>query len=205
MKDEKQLLLEELEKLGVHKTGRKVRSDKGQDREPYNTSNLPRIDKGLKRDKYAKFSDWHRKVFQQFLEAHTDPEGYGDNLTRDSNGIFPPRITSYYKTIKSRTGIVYSSSVKRRRHPEQLRWNWWMAAYAEKPEEWLKKICDWYFIEEKDIALWTYNEWAWSYVKTIDGVFSRGKDSPKLSYEDFLNGKYGWPEYDAKGNILWAK
>lgn len=207
MKKSKAELLAELEELGVHKDGRKVRTDKGSSRQPYARTNLSRADKGVPRDDYTVTPKVHQRIFTTFLSAHLTPDGMGDNLTRDINGIFPPNVTSYYKIVKRADGTTYMSSTKRRNHPEQLRWNWWMAEYEADPEGWAKRITDWYSIQEHEISMWTYNEWAWAYVDAIGGHPNHHSNPNRiiLSYEHYLNGFYGYPKYDEKGDLIWTK
>lgn len=115
--NDKEALLQELEALGIHRSGRKVRSDKGKEHPYVRKTKLPRLDKGLKRVKYDTTSAaYHKKVFVTFLRSNTDMErGEGDNLIRDINLIFPPQTTNYYKkvVVKDHT---YRSSQKRKNH-----------------------------------------------------------------------------------------
>lgn len=202
MKDK---LLAELEELGVHPSGRKVRADKGQSRNNYKRSGAPRSDLGQSRETYTKTAAYHKKIFNTFLRGHTNPDGTGDNLMRDPNGIFPPNVTNYFKVTISR-GMMYKTSTKRRNHPELLRWQWWMAEYKENSSEWVNRICKWYFIKPEDIELWTYTEWAWAYVKAISSRDNRATPTPIiLSYNDYLDGVYGMPKFDDKGETIWLE
>lgn len=214
-------LLKELASLGVHPTsGRKVRADKGK---THNYSSLPRADKGKKREKYSQTSPAYlKKVFFDLLRKNTPEElGEGDQLVRDANMIFPPNVTHYYKTvtvrermtIDKRTGnsvqrpaYTYKSSQPKKSHPEELRWRWYFAEYRNNPEEWLQRICDWYFIYPHDIDMWTYPEWAYSYVSQINGHPNRKPyEQQILSYDEFAAGKYGKISYTSKGEIIWPK
>lgn len=196
-------LLKELKELGVHESGRKVRADKGQSRGDYKRSGIPRADAGQARESYVRSAAYHNKIFNTFLRAHLAPDGNGDNLMRDVNGIFPPNITNYFKMTASR-GIHYKSSIKRRNHPELLRWQWWMAEFDESPDQWRDRISKWYFIKPDEITSWTYTEWAWAYVTAISSHNNRGIPEPIiLSYEDYLDGRYGMPTFDEKGDTIW--
>lgn len=199
-------LLAELEELGITKTGRKVRSDKGQPRESYVRSLIPRADKGLARKQYVQTPAYYKNLFNRFIETHA---GEYDSLQRDDNLIFPPQITSYYKKITKPDGSTYRSSVVRDNHPEQLRWQWWFSeleAAADKTY-WMNRICDWYFIKPEDIDAWTYVEWSWAYYYRIAGHQNRYNVEHKaiLSYDAYLAGKYAFPEMDDKGNIVWRR
>lgn len=174
------------------------RSDIGQSRGQY----ASRSDIGSKRDGYSKKASFHKKAFQQFLLSNTTE--YGDTLFRDANMIFPPNITNYYKRVTTKTGQSYRSSVSRKNHPELLRWRWWFAEWLEagsheEKKVWTDKICDWYFIHSDELDLWTYNEWAWAYYKTINGNPNRGNDRIILSYGIEI------PTYDEKGEMIWPK
>lgn len=118
--------------------------------------------------------------------------------------IFPPQITSYYKTIQPKDRPSYASSVKRRNHPEELRWNWLMAEVSENPAKWVSFVAAWYFITERDLlaGLWTYPEWAFSYMKVIGGHFNRRSESLSLSYDIFAKGGYGIIKYDNDGHLV---
>jgi len=208
----KEELLQELEELGIGKTGRKLRTDKGQSRESYTRSSQPRADKGQQRGNYVKSAAYHKNIFASFIIAHTNESG--DLLTRDSNEIFPPQITSYYKLIITKSGQQYRSSVKRANHPEQLRWRWWFMEWTEAKDAgikamWTRRICDWYFIKADDLDLWTYEEWAWAYYTQLDGQFNRLVEGRMartiLSYTDSMAGNYGVPNRDKDGDIIWSK
>lgn len=215
MKKSKDELLKELQALGVRSDGRKIRSDKGKSRPKYNRLHTPpRSDKGFSRPHYSKEGPrYHERIFTQFITAHVDPTGFGDNLTRDTNMIFPPHITSYYKLITRVDGTTYRSSVRRRNHPEELRWNWFMAEYRHNPKDWEELVCNWYFITKEDLryGMWTYNEWAWSYVNAISGHPNRVQDGVEshmvvtLLYDAFAEGAYGQIQYDDNGLVDWSK
>lgn len=204
---DKDQLLTELNQLGLHPSGRKIRSDKGK---PHTPSRQPRSDQGQNRQDYTTSGSAHNKrVFQTFLLSHSGPSG--DDLIRDTNMIFPPHITSYFKIVKSRLGQTYSSSVKRQNHPEQLRWRWWFSELQSANNQtdkdyWTKHICDWYFIYQYDLSFWTYSEWAYAYHTQIAGHPNRTPhDRIMLSYTDYLDGLYGIPTYDDKGEVIWSK
>jgi len=200
-------LLAELEELGVNKAGRKVRDDKGQPRGSYTRSSAPRRDKGKPRTNYSKTAAYHKASFASFIQANVNESG--DLLTRDYNEIFPPYITKYYKLITTKAGKTYKASVKRNNHPEALRWRWWFTEWSEAydPREkdiWQRRMCNWYFIKPEDLSVWTYNEWAWAYHNQINGHINRlTEDKIILSYDDYMNGKYGVPQYDKAGDIIW--
>lgn len=200
--------MKELEALGVHPSGRKIRTDKGGTHNYIRTDKV-RSDKGKVRVNYSNdTAAMHQRHFQTLLNTNST-EGYGDNLHRDANEIFIVNMTSFYKTVSAGPGIRYKTSVTRNTHPENLRWNWWMAEYEEATgdvkQKWLDRICKWYFIDKHDISMWTYSEWAWSYKQAIDGHPNRFVESPIiLSYNHYMQGLYGFPEYDDKGGIVWT-
>lgn len=202
-------LLAELGKL-THPDGRKVRSDRGLPRQSYKKRSGERIDKGQPREVYStEGPGYHKRLFTQFISLHLDPSGVGDTLTRDVNMIFPPHVTSFYKLVRPKNAPAYRSSVKRKNHPEELRWNWFMAEYKADPVKWEDIVSDWYFITPEDLrlGLWTYNEWAWAYTEAIDGHENRISDHNKviLLYDAFAEGAYGYVKYDNKGDIVWKK
>ena len=221
----KEDLLKELQELGVHPTGRKVRADKGANHDYVRTQTTPRADKGKTRLKYSKESPKYvKKLFFELLRKNTDAElGEGDNFIRDNNMIFPPNVTQYYKkiTVKPHTrvdkrtgslmqqeGYSYRTSRKKNSHPEELRWRWYMAEYKQaknKEDEliWQKRICEWYFILPDDIDIWTYQEWAWSYVKHIGGIYNRTDNPIILLYDSYVIGNYGIPNWTLDGEIIW--
>lgn len=213
---DKTALLEELESLGIRADGRKIRNDKGKTRSSYiRHTSAPRADAGQKREKYnSKSADYNRKVFEQFLRSHTSLDS-GDDLVRDDNMIFPPNINSYYKSVKTKTGYSYRSSVKRANHPEYLRWKWYFAEYENAPtkelkEKWKNHICKWYFIKPRHIDLWTYDEWAWCYYRDIAGAYNYREDTLGhctiyLDYDKFVKGQYGQIEFDNEGEIIWKR
>lgn len=196
----KQELLKQLKELGVHPDGRKVRSDLGQSRGSYTPSTKPRTDKGKQRKHYDTTSPrYHKKRFQDILRFHTNEYlGLGDHLVRDANLIFPPTTTNKFKTITVPErirpdgtiipGYSYKSSVAKGYHPEELRWTWFFAEYEQAPtqkdkDEWLRKICRWYFIKPEEIDLWNYQLWATEYTTHIAGHENRlTKDKIILSY-----------------------
>lgn len=207
----KDKLLAELESLGVNPTtGRKKRSDAGVPRGPNKVVGKIRSDTGRKRSNYNKTAAFYRKVFQTFINAHTDAEG-NDDLTRDYNSIFSLKATHYYKLVTSKDGSSYRTSTKRNNHPEKLRWRWWMAALREARESgdadaielWTSRITTWYFVKSDELDMWTYDEWAWSYVKAIGGHPNRGSMPQQLLYNDYMAGFYGRPRYDEKGDLIW--
>jgi len=204
-------LLQELEALGIGKTGRKLRTDKSQSRGSYTRSSQARADKGQSRANYVKTAAHYKQAFASFILAHTTETG--DLLTRDSNEIFPPQITNYYKLITTKTGLSYRSSVKRINHPELLRWRWWFMEWADAvntatKDMWTTRICDWYFIKPEDLEVWTYEEWSWAYYTQIGGRYNRLIELRMgriiLSYESSMNGEYGIPERDKNGDIIWS-
>lgn len=184
---DKDKLLTQLQDLGVHPSGRKIRSDKGQSR----VNIKPRSDKGKSRQSYTTDgSAYHRKVYTTLLRANSAPNG-DTLLTMDKNLIFPSKITGYYVPDRR-------TSVQRNNHPELLRWRWLFAEYNDASgvtkDFWKSKVLRWYFIKEKDLPYWTYEEWAFAYDSQIDGHENRRIPNPIiLDYDDFLNGKYGFP------------
>ena len=205
----KEQLLAELKELGVN-GGRKPRADAGKPRPGYTRSDKPRTDKGVKRQQYVKTPSYFKNLFQTFVENNQSE--FGDSLIRDDNLIFPSEVTSYYKKITRPDGTTYRSSVVRSTHPEKLRWNWFFSEreYAKRDADiwhWEKQISNWYFIKEEELVAWTYMEWSWAYYTQIAGHFNRHKDQSNivLSYEDYLNGKYGFPDVDDNGNIVWTR
>lgn len=221
----KEELLAQLNELGVHKSGRKVRADKGQSHNYTKT----RADKGTSRSSYSKETPaYAKRQFENFIRVHRDPAGFGDTLVRDANMIFPPNTTHYYKTITVKSGTrvdkrtntlhqteaySYKTSRKRPNHPEELRWRWWFREYQQATsqsdkDKWAKRICDWYFIKMDDINDWTYAEWSWAYVYGIGGHANRDMTDPEhiiLSYDFFLQGGYTIPQFDIDGNVIWNK
>lgn len=208
MNKSKDDLLKELKELGVHPSGRKVRADVGGSHERLVIASKPRKDKGKSRGSYTKTAAYHRRIFNTYVEAHITE--FGDNLTRDVNEIFPPNVDSYYKLITTKDGQTYRSSVKRRNHPEYLRWQWWMAELAEAKTleeklKWENLITKWYFIRQEDLLFWTYYEWSFAYFKKINGQPNRYvADRVILNYDEFLYGFYGTPKYDNKGDLIYA-
>lgn len=157
----------ELKALGLHPSGRKIRSDKGKSHD-YPSERIERSDTGGTRLSYDSESPKvQKRKFQLFLHQHTSETG--DELVRDVNMIFPPGITNYFKKVTTKSGHTYRSSVKRTAHPEQLRWNWFQAELAsakttEEQELWRGRIATWYFIKpEHALYHWTYSEWADAY------------------------------------------
>lgn len=211
MKD-KDDLLKELKDLGIHETGRKVRTDVGQPHFYIRTTNTPRTDKGIPRQNYnSEGPAYHKKILELFIRLHTDQElGLGDDLTRDENLLFPPNMTNFYKKIKTKK-YEYSSSQRRENHPEELRWNWYMAEYNYAIDDiakklWLDRICIWYFIIPEDIDLWTYKEWSWAYVTQVGGHQIRTpKCEFKLLYTEYAKGTYGKIKYDDQGNVIFNR
>lgn len=202
-------LLEELKEQGIHPSGRKVRSDKGKTHEMTAVERKQRSDKNSKRANYNKASpQFNKKVFDTLI-ARNYKDGE-DLLQRDDNGIFPPQITHYYKKVYNTAG-GYRSSTRRSNHPEQLRWRWWISEYENSTgntkKQWATRIQNWYFIEEADILLWTYEEWAWAYFTQIGGVLnSRLSDKfVMLHYNSYLKGDYGRPERDKDDYIIWKR
>lgn len=217
-------LLKELEELGQHPSGRKVRSDK-------NTTGIRKLtktrrDKGTRRESYSKdTAGYAKRQFNAFIRSHKDPNGEGDTLTRDVNMIFPPNTTHYYKpitvkattildkrtnTTQQREGYTYQSSRRRPNHPEKLRWTWFFrelreATTDEQKQYWTNKICQWYFIRPDQLHDWTYTEWAWEYVHVIGGHPNRHPDNIILNYDDYLLGLHGIPTFDLNDNIVWPK
>ena len=209
----KENLLKELESLGVRADGRKIRSDKNKSRGNYvRHTSAKRSDAGKKRNKYDISTPNHNKrVFEQFLNLHTDKSTGEDDLPRDVNMIFSPNVTSYYKEIKSQSGYTYKSAVKRNNHPEYLRWKWYFSEYenAETVADrnyWRLSICNWYFIKPEDIDVWTYDEWAWAYYSYISGEENRlTKNKKILSYDSLIKGEYGKIVFDENGDIIWER
>jgi hypothetical protein len=77
-------------------------------------------------------------------------------------------------------------------------------ATGHEKDEWLHKICSWYFIKSRDILDWTYSEWAWSYVHAIGGHFNRMSEGQIiLDYDRYLGAGYGIANFDLDGNIKW--
>lgn len=209
----KDQLLKELAELGVHPSGRKIRTDVGKSHNYTKTKNpskprAARKDAGQVRNTYTKTASYHKRIFTSYIAAHTDGES-NDDLIRDFNEIFPPNVNSRYKLIVSKNGHQYRSPVKRRNHPEALRWAWWFAEWQEADTleskiAWETRISNWYFIRVVDMPMWTYPEWAWAYVKAIGGNPNRDQASPIiLHYDDFVAGIYGIPTYDDKGDLMW--
>lgn len=202
MPKSKEDLLKELEAMGVptDKPPRKPRSDRGEIRGIYK----PRSDKGKVRGSYINTAAKYRAVYEKMLTSHqTEQDGY-DTLNRDKNMIFPPNQNKFNKLIKGKDRTYYTKAVKPA-HLEQARWRWFMAEYEENPEEWAKKISDWYFIQEDEISMWMYTEWAWAYVHVIGGDENRLCDNPIImKYDDYVAGLYGgYPNFDARGEIVW--
>jgi len=198
-------LEEELKKQGIGKTGRKLRSDAGQLRGKYQRSDKPRADAGKPRTDYNKTPIHHKNIFTTFIAAHTNENG--DELGRDSNLIFPPQVTNYYRLISVAGRLPYYTSVKRGIHPEAMRWRWWFAEFEAATDKtlWTKRICDWYFIKPEDLGAWTFDEWSWAYYTQIGGHQNRVPERIILSYEEFLKGKYTMPTLDAEGDIIWLR
>lgn len=202
-------LLKELEKHGIHPSGRKVRSDKNKTHKMTAVERKPRSDIGSKRSTYNKRSpEFNKKIFNTLIASNfKDGE---DLLQRDDNGIFPPQITHYYKRVYKTSG-GYRSSTRRSNHPEQLRWKWWMSEYENSTgntkKQWATRIQNWYFIEEADILLWSYEEWAWAYFTQIGGVLNSqlSDNFIKLYYNSYLKGDYGRPKRDKNDYIIWER
>lgn len=208
-------LLKKLRNLGYHESGRKIRSDKGESHAMSNKPRKTRSDKGILRAHYDKHTPaFNKKVFDTLITSNFDAETGEDLLQRDDNGIFPPHITHYYKKITTPGNVgTYRSSQRRTHHPEQLRWRWWISEYenakmgAEK-KRWATHLYNWYFILEKDILFWTYEEWAWAYFTQIGGHLNsplRSDPFIELSYNRYLAGDYGRPNRDKHGHIIWER
>lgn len=201
----KEELLKELEQLGVDPTKkiRKPRSDAGEKRGVY----LPRVDRGKPRSAYTKTAAKYKEIYTRMLTAkQSSVEDGADTLTRDANDIFPPNTTRYYKLYQGKDR-EYVSSVAKPAHIEQARWRWLMAEFEQDPDRWRKHIANLYFIDEDEIELWTYSEWAWAYVHHISGQENRLTDNPvTLYYNSYLDGDYsGLAVFDERGEIVWAK
>ena len=207
----KEILLRELEELGISRSGRKIRSDKGKTHGYVRVATGPRPDKGVTRPGYRTDTPgYHKKLFDQYIRAHTDLAlGEGDDLVRDPNLLFPPQVTNFYKKVTSKDSRDYRSSQRRKNHPEELRWNWFMAEYMNavgtQKTVWRNRVCAWYFILPEDLDIWTYKEWSWSYVNAIAGHPNRIGDPTIILYNDYARGKWGLPNYDHNGNIVWTK
>lgn len=203
----KEDLLKELKKLGVDPTKkvRKPRSDAGEVRGAYKE----RSDKGKQRGSYINTAAKYKVIYEKMLHSHSLDTGDGaDTLTRDNNDIFPPNQNRYFRLMRTKDR-EYMSSVVKPAHIEQARWRWLMAEYAEDPDKWQNYIVNLYFIDAKEITLWTYTEWAWAYVYHIGG--RENKRIPlelqlKLWYGNYLKGMYnGLAQFDEKGEIKWTQ
>lgn len=200
----KEELLKELARLGVDPTkrARKPRSDAGQPRGEYK----PRSDKGQVRGSYINTAAKYKYVYERMLTGHqSSAEDGADNLTRDKNDLFPPHLNRYYRRYIGKDR-EYVASVIKPAHLEQARWRWLMAEFSENPEQWREHIAKWYFIDEAEIELWTYTEWAWAYTYGIGGRANRLVDSPiVLKYDNYLAGDYnGVAQFDERGEIKWT-
>jgi hypothetical protein len=203
----KEELLKELRELGINKATGKVRqprSDLGQTRNEYK----PRADRGKSRGSYINTAAKYKAIYDKMLTAHkvVGAEDGADTFTRDQNDIFPPNLNRYYKLIRSKDRVYYTSALKPA-HLEQARWRWLMAEYAENPEQWAEHISKWYFIRKDEINDWMYTEWAWAYINHIRGVENRLTNNPLvLIYADYMNGQYnGHPKFDERGDIVWPR
>jgi hypothetical protein len=200
----KEKLLKQLEDLGVDtkKPPRKPRADAGLPRGVYK----PRNDKGKARGSYINTAAKYKAVYDKMLRGHSLNDGQGsDTVVRDANAIFPPNLTKFYKLVRKKDR-EYMTRAMKPAHLEQARWRWLMAEYADDPDKWREHISNWYFIQEDEIELWMYTEWAWAYVYRINGDENRLTQTPiVLSYKDYVAGKYnGRPTFDERGNIIWA-
>ncbi len=194
-------LIEEAKTLA--KKSRKPRSDAGQPRGEYK----PRSDKGQPRGSYINTAAKYKAVYERMLTASvSSTEDGADSLTRDKNDIFPPNLNRFYRKYVGKDR-EYKASIVKPAHIEQARWRWLMAEYAENPEQWRNHIANWYFIDEQEIELWTYTEWAWAYVNHIAGQENRLVPLElklKLWYNNYTQGLYGGlAQFDERGEIKW--
>ncbi len=203
MSKSKAELIYELTKAGVDpetgKPPRKVRSDIGKSRAAYKE----RSDKGVVRGSYINSPAKYKAVFVKMLEVHKTSDGE-DLIVRDKNSIFPPSLNKYYRLMKTKDR-EYVTRATKAAHLEQARWRWFMSEYGVDPIKWGPIIADWYFIEESQIPLWTYTEWAWAYTYHIRGDENRLiADRLVLSYDEYIKGSYnGHPNFDSRGEIIW--
>lgn len=187
-------LLKELEELGRHPSGRKIRSDTGQThRLPVNRK--PRGDKSVKHNSYRKTADVYFAQFQKALRAtalrNELGEIIGEGASRDENDLFDLRVSHKWRVITKNDGTSYKTKVALTKPLEKYRWEW-LRQLAEETND-SSKFCKQYFIKPEEWDCWTFSEWANAYMCLINGRYNSEKIL--LSYFDENNNIINYPEF----------
>jgi hypothetical protein len=175
--------MQRLRELGVHESGRKVRSDSGQTHH-YSPTRQTRSDLGKQRDNYTHSSKVLRRHFQQALEGtairnHLG-EIVGEGATRDANNIFDLFVEKKWRTITRSDGTTYKTRAKQYKPLEQYRWDWLKQEAIENNDP--ARFCKHYFVKEDEWDVWTYYEWRRAYINIFAGHENTNKD--KIPYFD---------------------
>ena len=170
MQDEKQELLERLQSLGVHSSGRKIRSDRNKQHD-YTSRQVTRSDKGKQRENYAHTSNVLRRYFQQALEStairNEWNEIVGEGATRDANNIFDLFVNKKWRTIRRKDGTTYKTRAQMYKPLEQYRWDWLHKEAEETGDP--TRFCRQYFVKPEEWDVWTFYEWRRAYLNVFAG------------------------------------
>lgn len=170
MNDEKKALLEQLQTLGVHSSGRKVRSDTGKAHK-LATTRKTRSDTGSTRASYSHTSGVLRRQFFAALESTAIRNEYneivGEGATRDANEIFDLFVNNKWRTIRRADGTTYKTRAKMYKPLEQYRWEWLRLEAIETGDP--TRFCKRYFVKESEWDVWTFYEWRRAYLNVFAG------------------------------------
>ena len=184
--DEKKALLEQLQTLGVHSSGRKVRSDAGSQHK-YTPSRATRSDLGKQRETYTHTSKVLRHHFQQALEStalrNEWDEIVGEGATREANEIFDLFVNNKWRTVRRADGTTYKTRAKMYKPLEQYRWEWLHKEATESGDP--TKFCKRYFVKPEEWDVWTFYEWRRAYLNVFAG--HENIDNKQISYFDENN------------------
>lgn len=167
---DKLLLLKQLQQLGVHASGRKVRSDTGKSHAACPTRR-PRSDKGQKRENYTVSPAVLQRIFNSALAGtairNERGEVVGEGATRDENGVFDLRVSAKWKSVTRANGQSYKYRLNKSHHLEQLRWEW-LSSLDDK-----SMFIKHYHLDpdEAEQGVWTFSEWAVAYMDTCGGAY----------------------------------
>jgi len=190
MDKSKEQLLQELKQMGQHPSGRKVRADTGQ------SHNIQQ--KGKLRGHYK--AGWRKKRDIYFREFNTSyPDGELPPMYEDD--IFSLTLKTYKRARTDRPSTYNRREDKLSKTLENRRWDWWYAQACEEPDQVLtpmsataKERFLWhYYIQEEDMDIWTYKEWAEAYFYYINyrsEIAEPTRESGyKLNYFEYLQAK----------------
>ena len=181
--ENKEELLQKLQNLGVHKSGRKIRSDTGKAHK-LSTTRKTRSDTGSTRDRYTHTSNVLRRQFFAALESTAIRNEYneivGEGATRDANEIFDLFVNKKWRTIRRADGTTYKTKAQMYKPLEQYRWDWLHKEAEETGDP--TRFCKRYFVKESEWDVWTFYEWRRAYINVFAG--HENTDNTLLSYFD---------------------